>query len=212
MIKVTGGIYSMLIKELKTLNNKGLFDFIDGLDFYKTIPPDLANNLLYGFIGEKTCNNIVINNLHNRGVDEDGLKNIGALIWGLYADKWNKTYKTIITEIPLEDYSSTETEKIIDDGSTVGDINRALNETRQDDVTAYDSNDFLENQKTTNENTDTTKSNTKNDNVRTIERSKKGYINNRVGNINKYLDFLKKDFLLDIVFQDISNLLTLNIY
>lgn len=202
----------MLIKELKTPNNKGLFDFIDGLDFYKTIPPDLANNLLYGVIGEKTCNNIVINNLHNRSVDEDGLKNIGALIWGLYADKWNKSYKTIITEIPLEDYSSTETEKIIDDGTTIGDINRALNETRQDDVTAYDSNDFLENQKTTNENTDTTKSNTKNDNVRTIERSKKGYINNRVGNINRYLDFLKKDFLLDIVFQDISNLLTLNIY
>lgn len=202
----------MLIKELKTPNNKGLFDFIDGLDFYDNIPPDLANNLLYGFIGDKTCNNIVINNLHNRSVDEDGLKNIGALIWGLYADKWNKSYKTIIEEIPLEDYSSTETEKIIDDGTTIGDINRALNETRQDDVTAYDSNEFLEDQKTTNENTDTTKSNTKNDNVRTIERSKKGYINNRVGNINRYLDFLKKDFLLDIVFQDISNLLTLNIY
>lgn len=171
------------------INKRGNFSFIT------LFPVDKLNLLYMNTHGDRTLNKTGRNCT---------VKEIASIIVGLYSDKWNKIYDEILVDFPiLENYIETITEKTNEKGNTTNDTT----ETNVDKVSAYNDNDFVNDEQSTN--TNSMKSTNENDIVKTTEKSIK---ENPVKNIEIALKYLQNSNIYAIIFSDVNNTVTLNIF
>lgn len=169
----------------KTLKNNGadlgIFDFIspEKLDIYYT-----------NMFGERFLSTIFINNT---------ILDVAEIIKGLYATKWNSLFAFIVSKKEgLETYSEKLVETIVDTG------NVETNRTNTNDVSAYNDEDFVNNDRDI-ENAKTQ--------YNELTKTRTQYIDKLNPNdLNNIITFLTNNFVYDTVFNDVNSIITLKIF
>lgn len=169
----------------QTLKNNGvdlgIFDFVlpTKLDLYYT-----------NMYGEKFLSNIFINNT---------IEDVAEIINGFYTTKWNSLLAYIVSKNEgLKTYSEKLTETTID----TGDVE--TNRTNTNTVSAYNDDNFVNNDKDT-ENTKTQ--------YNELTKTRTQYIDKLSPNeLNNVVSFLTNNFVYDTIFNDINNIITLQIF
>jgi hypothetical protein len=159
------------------------------LGIFDFIPAETMDLLYKSMYGERYVSNLFADN---------DITDIADFIIGLYAFRWDNILSFITSSIPvLENYGEKLVETIKDNGT---DDNTR---TTTDKVSAFNDEDFTND---TN-NTDTFKGKTQNVRERTqlIEKINPIELKNSI-------EYLKNNFIYDIVFVDVNNVLTLSIF
>lgn len=169
----------------KTLKNNGtdlgIFDFIspEKLDIYYT-----------NMFGERFLSTIFINNT---------ISDVAEIIKGLYATKWNSLLTFIVSKNEgLKTYSEKLTETTVD----TGDVE--TNRTSTNDVSAYNDENFVNNDRDT-ENAKTQ--------YNELTKTRTQYIDKLNPNdLNNVIMFLTNNFVYDTIFNDVNSVITLKIF
>lgn len=139
---------------------------------------------------ERTLSNLYTNNT---------ISDVATIVLGFYGTKWDTLLAYITNSIPvLENYGEKLTETIIDTGNVVTDHENT------NSVTGYDSENFVDDNKEVSK--DTTTYNDKKQ-VREQIISRVGY-----ADMQGIIKYLQSNYLFDIIFEDVNNLLTLSIF
>lgn len=186
------------MKVSEKFTDVNLFEKIDNihpLPFISLFPVDKLNLLYLNTHGDRTLNKTG----RNLTVEE-----IAQILVGLYAEKWEKIYNKILVDFPiLESYIETVTETTNENGNTSNETT----ETNVDKVSAYNDNDFVNDEQSTNTNSMT--STNENTIAKTTEKSVK---ENVVNNLENALNYLQNHEIYCIIFADVNNTVTLNIF
>ena len=141
------------------------------------------------------------------------IKNLCETISIMYSDKWNSLYKIFLQDIPYQyDYRRTTTETVKDNGTNGQEITDNSTDTVVKEVSAYNEPDFVgaDKEERTLSNNSNHKQN--NENVRERELTTEGTNSNIIGNYEKYIQYIEKNFIFDIIFNDVNSVLTLNVF
>ncbi len=183
-----------LYEKFKSVNLWELINTRKPMNIINTIPVDTINSIWLAKYGTLGCT-----------PDFEIMENqsIANHIADIYVDKWNKLL-TVFNKDYIDDFKEVY-EETNDNTTNSEGINTSTNESN---VSAYDdtgySPDTNNSQNSTTNNTDTSLS------KRNYTRTKN--LITRIDNNIKYISLLKKDFLYDIMFADVNELLTLKIY
>lgn len=184
-------------KKVKELESFNLFQTLhnNGVDLgiFDFISPEKLDLYYVNMYGERFLSNIFINNT---------ISDVAEIINGFYTTKWNSLLAYITSKNSAltgnNPYSEKLMETIIDTGEVETD------RTNTNTVSAYNDNDFVNNDKdTTHETTgynDLTKTRTQ-----YIEKLSPETLNNVVL-------FLTNNFVYDTMFTDVNNIITLCIF
>lgn len=168
---------------------------IESLDTYYTLSRGL-----------KLCSSYVEDELEEYDV-ETVFTHAGKLIEDIYLNKWSSLIEAtnISTEIisPSTGYIETIEETITDDGTTESNgTDETVNK-----VSAYDDEDFVNN----NTDTRTTNNSNTNNNERIRSYTRKGS-QNIASSIKSNVDYLSNDYICDIIFNDVDNIMTIGVF
>lgn len=186
------------MKVSEKFTDVNLFEKIDNihtLPFISLFPVDKLNLLYLNTHGDRTLNKTG----RNLTVEE-----IAQILVSLYAEKWEKIYNNILVDFPiLESYIETITETTNENGNTSNETT----ETNVDKVSAYNDNDFVNDEQSTNTNSMT--STNENTIAKTTEKSVK---ENVINNLENALNYLQNHEIYSIIFADVNGAITLNIF
>lgn len=133
------------------------------------------------------------------------LDTIASELTGFFTEEWNRKYNLVYSDIAnVLGYRETIKETISDDGSTSHDTTEGETEK----VSAFNSEDFVNDNNT--ESTTTDKGTSKNDRTRNYERE--GYTDSRIANLERFINILKNEFVFGTIFTDTNKLLTNRLY
>lgn len=168
---------------------------IESLDTYYTLSRGL-----------KLCSSYVEDELEEYDV-ETVFTHAGKLIEDIYLNKWSNLLEAtnIETEYitPSTGYIETIDETITDDGNSQ---NSGTDET-VNKVSAYDSEDFVDNDTDSR----TTSNTATNSNERVRSYTRKGS-QNIASSIKANVDCLSNDYICDIIFNDVDNIMTIGVF
>lgn len=188
------------------VSSKKLFyelNSIKELDFLQNVDPETID-LLYIF------------RYGNRRLSESTKRdydNVLLSISMMYTKKWNDLYKLFLKDIPLDyNYKVKTTETIKDVGKVDSDNNTTVTDTNKKDVSAYNEDDFVPLDKDERIETTTGGNKQTSNNDRVRELTTEGNNSNILYDYEKYLVYLEEKFLLDIVFNDINKMITINVF
>ena len=145
--------------------------------------------------GERTLNNIGKN---------ARLESLAVYISTMFSDKWEKIFTSVLNDFPLiESLIETTTERVTEKETT----NSANDETTTGLVSAYNDDNFVNNNenKTTNKLTGETKT----ENGLTRERR---LIENPTETLKNAINYLQNNVIYFIIFNDVNSVITLQIY
>jgi len=188
---------------------KGLFHYLNEIgdiellnDFQDISTTDLL------FVSQHGSRKVspLVNNLigEKENVKEEDLKLIASMLYGMYADKWNKLAEVYKAEIPLETYNLTTTEKTESDSSNITDYSNTSNDKQTNSVAGYNSEDFADSDENTQSSTNTGDNSeiTSGNETRTSET--KGNTSNAIDDREKAVRYLNNKVLVENIFQDVS--------
>lgn len=180
---------------------QGLFVAINNKQPFKVfelLPPLNADKLYIMMHGNRTVSECVTDTVNN---DTENIDVIAEVITDLYSDKWERDYNLLTKERP---FFTTYKETITENVNNIGTANTSNEVTNK--VSAYNEDDFTnaDNEKTTNT--------LENENSKSREYIRQGFQGDYVKELKKELDFIEKNMLCDIMFNDINKILTLNIW
>lgn len=186
------------MKVSERFTSENLFEELHNLHpfpFVEHFPVDKVNLFYLNTYGDRTLSKMG----RNLTVSE-----IASVIVGLHSEKWDKIYSSMMLEYPvLENHVETFTETIKENGKTTNDTS----ETSLEKVSAYNDNDFVNDEQTTN--TNSMSGTNENEVVKTTEKK---VTENATKNIENAIKYLQNNVIYNIIFSDINNVLTLNIF
>lgn len=166
-----------------TINSIRTFPFITAFGADKM---DVIYTMLYG-------SRFIPSNVENMSVYD-----VAAVVVASFGDKWEKQYKLVENELLLGVDSKTTTEE-----STEDDTDRNIKTTRDNKVSAFNTDDMADND-------------IEDENSTLSEKNKSTKINTTtttsIKAIQDQLDLLQSDFIIDVIMKDVSRLLSLSIY
>lgn len=169
----------------KTMKNNGV-----DLGIFDFITPEKLDTYYINMFGERFLSAIFINNT---------ISDVAEIINGLYKTKWNSLLAFIASKIDgLKTYSEKLTETIVDTG------NVETNRTNMNDVSAYNDENFVNNDRDT-ENAKTQYNELTKTRTQCIDKLNPNELNNVVM-------FLTNNFVHDTIFNDVNSVITLNIF
>lgn len=130
---------------------------------------------------------------------------IADMLISLFYPKWENDYQIAI--MPLNDLLENYSEIITENETIDNDVISNNTENRLNKVSGFNSDDFKNNENDINTNT----GNTANDTQREKTITKTGK-NDYLGNIEKYKEYIKKEYLINTVFYDINSVITLSVF
>ena len=129
---------------------------------------------------------------------------IANILVNLYGEKWDRIYESVLADFPiLENYVETVTMK----EKTTGNSTNNTTETNVEKVSAYNDNDFVNDEQSTN----TNEMKMNNENV--IEKTyEKRITENATKNLENAIKYLQNNVIYYIIYADINGAITLNIF
>lgn len=204
----------MLIDDLM-YEGKGLFYYMDKvkpLPFNEELDLQEIDISFIALHGSRKLSPFIKRVIRDRDITDDVLKDVASAMIPLYYSKWTELYNLFKEDLPLDSYNMKTTETITDDGEVVGNTVNDFNKVDTNQVTGYNTDEFVDNEKTEKVDTETiSNTSTSNHNKqRTLEV--KGTTGNVISDRIKSIEYLKTNRICDIMFTDISRLIGLLIY
>ena len=207
----------MLVKDLR-YNNKGIFAymldtspeplFLENISSITSI--DLGFYLKYG---DRQVPQTVIDILGTE-INDDFMKVVANLLLELYKEKWENLHDLMVVNLQLtaDDYKMVVTENVVGDETSTDSNTRTSLSTSANKVAAYDSSDYSEkDQKAFDGNETNTGQGTK-INTQNRKRTTSGLRRNPNQNIESAVNYLRNNLRYDIVYTDVSYILSSLIY
>ena len=147
-------------------------------------------------------------------VNDDFMKVVANLLLELYKEKWENLHDLMVVNLQLtaDDYKMVVTENVVGDETSTDSSTRTSLSTSANKVAAYDSSDYSEkDQKAFDGNETNTGQGTK-INTQNLERTTSGFRRNPNQNIESAVNYLRNNLLYDIVYTDVSYILSSLIY
>lgn len=194
----------MKVRELQ-FEGKGLIHYINEiqeLPFANVIKPMTMDVTLSMTYGNRPISNTV-ERIVGLEVTEDKMKQLAMVLHSMFYDKWSNVYNMYAQKIDLDTYRMLTKETITDDESTKVDGNSTSKDEKINQVTGYNSDDFVDNKKDATQTTDTSSNSGKRDNKRVRETDVRGNNQNRLDDMKKALDLLDSKVFTKIVYTDI---------
>lgn len=186
----------MKVSEKFTTEN--LFEEIHALHpfpFVGVFPVDKMNLFYINTYGDRTLSKMG----RNLTVPE-----IAETLVGLFAEKWDKIYESILVDFPiLENYVEVITETTNETGNSTNNTT----ETNLEKVSAYNDEDFVNDEQSTN--TNEMKMNNENKIEKTHEKK---VTENATKNLENAIKYLQNNVIYYIIYSDVNGAITLNIF
>lgn len=202
----------MRLKDLQ-VDGKGIFYYINEIkplpvdDLVEISTVDLTFNLKHG-------NKIIspfVKSMYQEH-KEDTLIELSKIIVSMFYSKWERTVETYKNELSLETYNLETSESIGETGSRSSNRTDVSTDERENKVSTFDDENYSnEGLETTSGNLSVTDTGSTEHN-KTVTKLVKGNINNKLSDVNRYLNILQKDVFNDMIYTDVSQLLGLSIY
>ena len=186
------------MKTIEKFETANLFDEINKIHpfpFANVFPVDKMNLFYLNTYGERTLSKT------GRNLE---VKEIAEILVGLYSDKWDKAYQMISTEFSFtENYIEVITETTNENGNSSNNVT----ETTTGKVSAYNDDNFVNGEQNTNTNE------THGTNENTVEKTRERKVTDNVTkNLENAINYLQSHLIYTIIFADVNNTITLNIY
>lgn len=164
--------------------------------------------MMYNFLSAETLNALYLNKHGERTLSKTGVNmsvpDIAKVIVSMYGDKWDLICSDTMRDFPvLENYVETVTEKTNENGNSTNDTT----ETNTGKVSAYNDDDFVNDEQNTN--TNTMKSTNENIIAKTVEKK---VVENATKNLENAINYLQNNVIYIIMYKDINDVITLNIF
>ena len=186
------------------VDGKGLFHYMNEIEplpfttLIDTQTMDLTFITLYGSrVIAPTIERIVKDE-----VTEDKLKQVASILYGMYSQKWNNLFDIFAEKVDLDSYVSHTTESIIDDTVIDHTQGRTASDTRTNEVTGFNSDEWSNATKDTTAVDDTTKNTGTTSNTKERTNETRGSLSNRLDDRRKALDLLNQEVLHEHVYKD----------
>ena len=183
--------------------NNGVFNFIaksKKLEFMKDDTADVVNDFDNLFLFENSNKQLTqaVQSVISGKVVTDYMEQISVMILVKFMDKWNSIYKLDLANLPLNQKSEE-----IYSGTVKNTGSNDLTSTQTDKTSAYDSDDFVNDNQQEVVNSGTDNNNLNNDYTKTTN-------DNTL--IKENIDLLTNKDLYDIITTDIRNILFITVY
>lgn len=164
--------------------------------------------LFVGVFPVDKMNLFYVNKYGDRTLSKTGrnltVSEIAEILVGMYSEKWDTIYNKILVDFPtLENYIETITETTNETGNSTNNTT----ETNLEKVSAYNDEDFVNDEQSTN--TNEMKMNNENKIEKTVEKK---VTENATKNLENALKYLQNNVIYDIIFSDVNGIITLNIF
>ena len=207
----------MLVKDLK-YNNKGIFAymldtspeplFLENISSITSI--DLGFYLKYG---DRQVPQTVIDMLGTE-VNDDFMKVVVNLLLELYKEKWENLYDLMVVNLQLtaDDYKMVVSENVVGDETSTDSNTRTSLSTSANKVAAYDSTDYSNKDQKAFDGNETSSGTGNKTNTQNLKRTTSGFRSNPSKNVEAAVNYLRNNLLYDIVYTDVSYVLSSLIY
>ncbi len=189
------------------VDGKGLFYYmneVESLSFAEAFDIETLDKMFIAMYGGRTLSSTVASIVVHGGVNSDNMNSIAKMLLVSYGLAWDRLYKLMTSDIPLETYSMMTTETITGSEETRHETTSENIRQDLDKVSGYNSPDMVEDSSKDVESTD----NILNEGTREDERTRttevKGIQGSKVLEAERMKRFLEKNFILDVVFSNVS--------
>lgn len=147
-------------------------------------------------------------------VNDDFMKVVANLLLELYKEKWENLHDLMVVNLQLtaDDYKMVVTENVVGDETSTDSNTRTSLSTSANKVAAYDSSDYSEKDQKAFDGNETTSGQGNKINTQNLERTTSGFRRNPNQNIESAVNYLRNNLLYDIVYTDVSYILSSLIY
>ena len=135
-------------------------------------------------------------------VTEDKLKQIASLLYGMYNQKWTNLFEIFAEKVSLDSYVSNTTETVKDNTTIDHTQAKTATDTNTNAVTGFNSDEWTNNSRSTQDVNDTTKNTGTTNNNKERSTQTRGSLNNRIDDRRKVLDLLNQEVLNEVIFKD----------
>jgi len=185
-------------------DGKGLFHYmneIEPLPFSNVLDISTIDLTFITFYGSRVVSQPVQRIIKDE-VTEEGLKQVATLLYGMYSQKWNNLYDIYNEKLDLDSYVSNTTESVIDDTEIDHTQGRTASDTRTNEVTGFNSEEWSNATKDTNNIDDQTTNTGTTSNTKERTNQTKGSLNNRIDDRRKAIDLLNEEVLNEHIYKD----------
>lgn len=186
----------MIVSEKFTTEN--LFNEMNKIKpfpFVDIFPVDKMNLFYINTYGDRTLSKM------GRNLT---VKQIAEILVDMHSEKWDKIYNSVLVDFPiLENYVEVITETTNETGNSTNNTT----ETNLEKVSAYNDDDFVNDEQSTN--TNEMKMNNENKVEKTHEKK---ITENATKNLENAIKYLQNNVIYYIIFSDVNGAITLNIF
>ena len=171
---------------------------------------DLGFYLKYG---DRQVPQTVIDILGNE-INDDFMKVVANLLLELYKEKWENLHDLMVVNLQLtaDDYKMVVSENVVGDETSTDSNTRTSLSTSANKVAAYDSTDYSEKDQKAFDGNETSSGQGNKINTQNLERTTSGFRSNPNKNVEAAVNYLRNNLLYDIVYTDVSYILSSLIY
>lgn len=199
----------MLVRDLM-VDGKGIFHYMNELEELPFIPVmeiETMDKLFIGLHGMKCISPATASIISNGGVTDSNMFTLARMLLLKYGDTWNKLYKLYTQDMPLETYSMTTTERHEGSEATSSSISTETTSEDSDRVSGYNSESMVDNSVKNIERADVTENEGTRSDEKTITKEVKGLQNSRVLEAERLIRFIKRNLIIDEVFQNVTDVI-----
>ena len=147
-------------------------------------------------------------------INDDFMKVVANLLLELYKEKWENLYDLMVVNLQLtaDDYKMVVNESIVGDENSTDSSTRTNISTNANKVAAYDSSDYSEKDQKVFDGNETNSGTGAKTNTQNLKRTTSGFRSNPNKNVEAAVNYLRNNLLYDIVYTDVSYILSSLIY
>lgn len=147
-------------------------------------------------------------------INDDFMKVVANLLLELYKEKWENLHDLMVVNLQLtaDDYKMVVSENVVGDETSTDSNTRTSLSTSANKVAAYDSTDYSEKDQKAFDGNETSSGQGTKINTQNLERTTSGFRSNPNKNVEAAVNYLRNNLLYDIVYTDVSYILSSLIY
>lgn len=147
-------------------------------------------------------------------INDDFMKVVANLLLELYKEKWENLYDLMVVNLKLtaDDYKMVVNESIVGDENSTDSSTRTNTTTNTDRVAAYDSSSYSTKDQKVFSGNETNSGEGAKSSAQNLERTTSGFRSNPNKNVEAAVNYLRNNLLYDIVYTDVSYILSSLIY
>ena len=189
------------------VDGKGLFYYmneVETLPFAETFDIETLDKMFVAMYGSRTLSPTVTSIIIHGGVNSNNMNLLAKMLLVSYGLAWDRLYRLMTSEMSLENYSMMTTETITGNESTRQETTSENIRQDSDNVSGYNSSDMVEDSLKNVESTDSVLNEGSREDERTRTTEVKGIQGSKVLEAERMKRFLEKNFILDVVFSNVS--------